>query len=131
MFLTFTNRNEKGQGMKFYFLLIAYFLAFSVLSFPQKKRTARADEAYDAGEFYEAIDLYKNAYSAIKDKQEKIRVIFQIAECYRKTNNSKQSELRYKRAVSREYPDPIAVFRYAEAKKMNGKYEGAIDEFKI
>ncbi len=127
---TFTNRNEKGQGMKFYFLLIAYFLAFSVLSFPQKKRTARADEAYDAGEFYEAIDLYKNAYSAIKDKQEKTRVTFQIAECYRKTNNSKQSELRYKRAVSREYPDPIAILRYAEAKKMNGKYEDAIDELK-
>jgi len=116
--------------MKFFFLLTVYFLVFSVLSYPQKKRTERADEAYVAGEFYEAIDLYKNAYSAIKDKQEKTRVTFQIAECYRKTNNSKQSELRYKKAINLEYPNPITILWYAEAKKMNQKYEDAIDEFK-
>jgi peptidoglycan-associated lipoprotein len=116
--------------MKSYFLITLFILGFTIPLSSQKKRIERADQAFMAGEFYEAIDLYKNAYSAIKDKKEKARVVFQIAECYRKTNDPKNSESRYKRAVNWEFPDPIAILRYAEAKKMNQEYEDAINEYK-
>jgi len=112
------------------FLSIILLLMFSLSAIAQKKRREKADEAYNAGEYYEAIDLYKDAYSVIQDKEERNRVVFMIAECYRKTNDPRRSELWYKKALGREFPDPIAQLRFAEAKKMNMKYEEAIDEFK-
>ncbi|UCG26851.1 MAG: OmpA family protein [Bacteroidales bacterium] len=111
-------------------ILIIFIVLLPLNVDAQKKRTLKADEAYNAGEFFEAIDLYKDAYSVIQDKQEKSRVVFQIAECYRKTNDSKRAELWYKKALGRDYTDPIAQLRYAEAMKMNLEYEEAINEFK-
>lgn len=115
---------------RYILLSILLLLLFTLDSSAQKKRTAKANEAFNAGEFYEAIDLYKDAYSVIQDKVEKTAVSFMVAECYRKTNDPRLSELWYKKAIGRDYPDPIAQLRYADAKKMNMKYEEAIDEYK-
>ena len=70
---------------RYILLSILLLLLFTLDSSAQKKRTAKANEAFNAGEFYEAIDLYKDAYSVIQDKVEKTAVSFMVAECYRKT----------------------------------------------
>ncbi len=113
-----------------FFLAVIFLVSIALDSSAQRKRTEKADEAYDAGEYYEAIDLYKDAYSVIQDKVERNRVVFMIAECYRKTNDPRRAELWYKKAIGRDFPDPIAQLHYAEALKMNMKYEDAIDEYK-
>lgn len=91
----------------------------------QNKKYLKAYEAYNAGEYYKAIDLFKEAYERITDKKEKTRIIFHVAECYRRTNRPKQAALWYSKALSKNYEDPLAYLYYADMLKMNGNYEDA------
>lgn len=74
--------------------------------------------------------MYKRAYTHIKrNKAERARIVYQIAECYRLTNDTKQAETWYKKAVSIKYPDPLATLYYADMLKVNEKYEDAVVEY--
>jgi peptidoglycan-associated lipoprotein len=94
-------------------------------SYSQNKRLQRAYDTYNAGEYYQAIDIFKDAYQKITDKGEKVRITFHIAECYRKINDPKQASMWYRKVLSRNYEDPVAVLYYADMLKMLGEYEEA------
>jgi peptidoglycan-associated lipoprotein len=115
-------------------LLLILLLTFSLLPdlSAQKRKMERAYESFTAGEYYDAIDLFKDAYSKIKksDKQGRAELVYMIAECYRLVNDPKNSETWYKLAVKSSYSKPEAQFWLAESVKKNGKYPQAIDEFK-
>jgi tetratricopeptide (TPR) repeat protein len=119
--------------MKQLFLfLIILTLASSIEIGAQKRKTDRAYSSFAAGEYYDAIDLYKDAYSKTKksDKNSRTELVFMIAECYRLTNDPKNAETWYKLAVKSSFSKPDAQFWLAESMKKNGKYPQAIDEFK-
>lgn len=98
----------------------------------QKRKTERAYESFYAGEYYDAIDLFKDAYSKTKkaDKSARAELVFMVAECYRNVNDPKNSETWYKLAVKSSYSKPDAQYWLAESMKKNGKYPQAIDEFR-
>jgi peptidoglycan-associated lipoprotein len=98
----------------------------------QKRKSDRAYSSFNAGEYYDAIDLFKDAYSKTKkaSKNTRTELIFMIAECYRLVNDPKDSETWYRLAVKSSYSKPEAQFWLAESIKKNGKYPQAIDEFK-
>ena len=98
----------------------------------QKRKIERAYESFEAGEYYEAIDHFKDAYSKTKksDKSARAELIFMVAECYRYVNDPKNSETWYKLAVKSSYSKPEAQYWLAESLKKNGKYPQAIDELK-
>ena len=98
----------------------------------QKRKTEKAYSSFKAGEYYDAIDLFKDAYSKTRksDKNTRTDVVFMIGECYRLTNNPKDAETWYKLAVKSAYSKPEAQFWLAESIKKNGKSQMAIDEFK-
>jgi peptidoglycan-associated lipoprotein len=98
----------------------------------QKRKSERAYSSFAAGEYYDAIDLFKDAYSKTKkaDKNTRTDLVFMIAECYRLTNDPKNAEIWYKLAVKSSSSKPEAQFWLAESMKKNGKYSLAIDEFK-
>ena len=98
----------------------------------QKRKIERAYSSFNAGEYFDAIDQFKNAYSKTKkaDKNSRTELVFMIAECYRLTNDPKDAETWYKLAVKSSYSKPEAQFWLAESLKKNGKYPLAIDEFK-
>ncbi len=98
----------------------------------QKRKAERAYSSFTAGEYFDAIDQFKNAYSKTKkaDKNSRNELVFMIAECYRMINNPKDAETWYKLAVKSSYSKPDAQFWLAESMKKNGKYQLAIDEFK-
>jgi peptidoglycan-associated lipoprotein len=110
------------------------FLILLITAFPQvygqKKKAERAYEFFKAGEYYEAIDHFKDAYSKTKDKDLKSEMVFMVAECYRLINDPKNSELWYKKAIKSSYSKPESQYWYADAIKKNGKYQMAIDEFR-
>jgi peptidoglycan-associated lipoprotein len=106
-------------------LLLGLFLFISPSSFSQNKKYVKAYEAYNAGEYYKAIDLFKEAYERITDKKEKSRIIFHVAECYRRTNSPRRAALWYSKAINKDYDDPLAHLYYADMLKMNGEYEEA------
>jgi peptidoglycan-associated lipoprotein len=98
----------------------------------QKRKTERAYEAFHAGEYYNAIDEFKDSYSKTKkaDKTTRTEIVFMIGECYRLTNDPKNAETWYKLAVKSSYPGPEAEFWLAESLKKNSRYQNAIDELK-
>ncbi|HOS72940.1 MAG TPA: OmpA family protein [Bacteroidales bacterium] len=98
----------------------------------QKRRHERAYDAYNAGEYYDAIDEFKNTYSKTKksDKESRAEYIFMIAECYRRVNDPRNAETWYKQAVRSAFSRPEAQFWLASTLKKNGKYQQAIEEFR-
>lgn len=99
-------------------------------SYAQKNFAADADKAFKYYQYYEAVSLYKKAYSKVKkNKAEKARIIFQIAECYRLANDTKQAETWYKKAVGVKYPDPMTTMYYADMLKANEKYDDAVIQY--
>jgi peptidoglycan-associated lipoprotein len=98
----------------------------------QKKKAERAYAAFEAGEYYDAIDQFKDTYSKTKgsDKATRSEIVYMIAECYRLTNDPKNAETWYKLAVKSTNSKPDAQYWLAESMKKNGKYQQAIDEMK-
>jgi len=111
--------------------LFLIFVAFPEIS-AQKHKSDKAYSSFAAGEYYDAIDLFKDAYSKTKkaDKNLRTEMVFMIAECYRLTNDPKNAETWYKLAVKSSYSKPEAQYWLAESLKKNGKYPLAVDEFK-
>ena len=70
----------------------------------QKRKIERAYSSFNAGEYFDAIDQFKNAYSKTKkaDKNSRTELVFMIAECYRLTNDPKDAETWYKLAVKHD-----------------------------
>ncbi len=104
-------------------------LFISAATFAQRGVTFNADKAYESGDYYDAINLYKKAYTKEKNKAKKAEVIFKVAECYRHTNDYKNQEVWYGKAVKAKIKDPNAVLFFANALKYNGKYDEAIVQY--
>jgi peptidoglycan-associated lipoprotein len=118
---------------QFLIILLAGFMiqiSPEVMAQRKKDKTAKAREAYAAGEYYVAIDLFKDAYNKVADRDVKNELTFLIAECYRITNQPTKAELRYKQAIQREYPNPIIYLRYADALRMDEEYEDAMEQYR-
>jgi peptidoglycan-associated lipoprotein len=95
----------------------------------KKQKDFRAQSAFEAGEYYEAIDLYKNAYNKV-DKDQKTAIFFKIGECYRILGDARSAVLWYKKAIREEYQDPIIFLRYGQMLLVTEKYDEAEEEFK-
>lgn len=119
--------------MKICRLLLTMFIASVILmsnTFAQKNWAQDADDAFKYQQYYEAVALYKKALTKIKkNKAEKARCTFQVAECYRLSNDTKQAEVWYKKTIASKYPDALATLYYADMLKINEKYEDAIVQY--
>ncbi len=119
---------------RLYRLGIAVFIMFLVIQTgevtAQRNYGSDADAAFDTEQYSVAIDLYKQAYTRVKrNKAEKARVLFRIAECYRLSNDKKQAVTYYQRVIQAGYPDPIAHLYLADAFKGNEQYAEAMVEY--
>jgi peptidoglycan-associated lipoprotein len=116
--------------------LLLFILFVVIIASPdmeaQKRKAERAYSSFAAGEYFDAVDQFKNAYSKTKkaDKSSRSELVFMIAECYRMINDPKDAETWYKLAVKSSSSKPDAQFWLAESMKKNGKHQQAIDEFK-
>lgn len=102
---------------------------FSLNVLAQTDHLQVANLAYEAKEYYTAINLFKKAYAKEKEKANKAEIIYRLAECYRYVNDSKQAETWYRKALSIKYPEPKVQLYFADAMKANGKYDEAIAEY--
>jgi peptidoglycan-associated lipoprotein len=119
--------------MRRFSILLLLLLILSIQESPaQKRKSERAYAAFNAGEYYDAIDLFKDTYSKTNtsDKTARANIVYMIAECYRLINDPKNAETWYKLAVKSPNPKPDAQYWLAESYKKDGKYLPAIDEFK-
>jgi len=107
----------------------AFILIFSLNALAQKDFLLEANAAFSNERYYTAIELYKKAYTREGDKIQKSFIIFRIGESYRHSDNPKQAEVWYSKAIKASYNDPIAIYYLAESKKLNGKLEDAAEEY--
>ena len=100
--------------------------------FAQRQRAERAYETFSAGEYYNAIDDFKRAYSRTNrsDRNARTELAFMIAECFRLINDPKSAETWYQLAVMSSTSKPEAQYWLAESMKKNGKFHEAIEEFR-
>ena len=128
----FYGQIEGGNMKRLLLLIILLVVVSSLEGTAQKRKAERAYSSFSAGEYFDAIDQFKDAYSKTKkaDKESRTELVFMIAECYRLSNDPKNAETWYKLAVKSSYSKPDAQFWLAESLKKNGKYPLAIDEFK-
>lgn len=109
--------------------LMLLIILIPLSAFPQKRKAQKAYDAWEAGEYFEAIDFFKDAYSKTRDREERNEYVFMVAECYRLTNNPRSAEPWYKRIAGRDNARPEATYWYAQTLKKNGKYEEALEAF--
>lgn len=108
---------------------LAIILFFSTAAVAQKNFSKDADKAFDNKEYFNAIELYKKAYTKAKKKEDKALIIFRTAECYRLINDNKQAEAWYIKAIKANYTDAKAQLYLADAKKAQEKYNEALIEY--
>ena len=91
--------------MKLKGLIFLLLMAISATTFAQKRSlTELADEAFESKQYVTAIDLYKKAYTKVKgNRQEKNRIMFQQAECYRLMDDKTLAIKTYQRLVKAKY----------------------------
>lgn len=116
-------------------ILFTIIFTFSLLfSIAQSRKAEAADIDFENMRYALAIPKYKKAYSRVKNnKIEKNRITYQLAECYRLTNEPKRSEAYYKRLVRAKYDrtEPSVLLKLADAQRNNGKYEDALENYKL
>ena len=115
-------------------LIFCILLLLSSEGVAQNKYTRNADNAFADQQYMTALARYQKAYSKVKkNKAERDRISFRIAECYRLMNNMKKAEIAYKRLVTGNYAktDPKIYLYYADALKTNGNYDEAINQYKL
>jgi peptidoglycan-associated lipoprotein len=124
---------------RFYQLLALAFLLMPVSGFAQladnedvvverHKTTKRADEYFEAKEYTVALEAYTKAYSKEKSRDQKQRISYNMAECYRFTGQCKRAGSYYLRAQKLGY-GALASLGYAEMLQCQGEYEDAIVAF--
>lgn len=92
------------------------------------KATKKADEYFDHKEYTVAIEAYAKAYSKEKQREEKRRISYNVAECYRYTGQFKRAAGNYLKAKKLGY-GPEATLGYAEMLQSQGEYEDALDAY--
>ncbi|MBW6502157.1 MAG: OmpA family protein [Bacteroidales bacterium] len=118
--------------MKQLTFIIFFIIVLIPDSFSQRRKAERAYGSFEAGEYYQAIDHFKSAYSKTRrsDREERSELIFMIAESYRLTNDPRNAETWYRQSVRSPLSRPESQLWLAESLKKNGKYQQAIDEFR-
>merc|ERR1711916_165978 len=96
----------------------------------QKSNTAEADAAYLNYSFFNAVDLYKKAYSKEKKTAEKKRILYRIGMSYYQIQDNKNAENWLKKAIKAGHPDVEAVYYLGDAIRKQGRFDEALIEFK-
>jgi len=110
------------------FTLTAAALVIFVANGFSQKLLKKADAAFEARQYYSAINMYKQAYAnAPKDK--KPVVLFKSGYASQEINDYKGAETFYQKAIALNYDDPTVYLMLAEVLKSQMKYPEAIVEY--
>lgn len=109
---------------------LVFLLASPQVIQAQRNYTQDADLAFKYKQYYSAIQLYKKAYSKVRNKVEKRRILFKTGECYRIIGEPRRAEQQYRRAIQAKYADPVVYLYYAEVLRDQEKYQEATKYFK-
>ena len=123
------------MSKKLFFIFTALLLVVAQPLDAQRRQPAKnADIAFERGQYNLAIERYKKAVKKTKKKkyeEERTRILYQLGECYRLTDNPKMAATQYKRVGKTEFPKshPIFYLHYGDMLKRIEKYDEALECF--
>ncbi|MBR5467048.1 MAG: OmpA family protein [Bacteroidaceae bacterium] len=93
----------------------------------------KAEKYYAIGEYFDAAEEYKKAYShtPVKEKAKRGERAFKMAECYRKIGYSAKAAGGYQNAVRYKVGGMEPVLRLAQMQHWMGKYNDAIKNYTV
>lgn len=93
----------------------------------------KAEEYYAIGEYFDAAEEFKKAYShtPVKEKSKRGERAWKMAECYRRIGYSAKAAGAYQNAVRYKTGGPEAVLRLAQMQHWMGKYNEAIKNYTL
>ncbi|MEZ4739441.1 MAG: hypothetical protein R2818_08820 [Flavobacteriales bacterium] len=92
----------------------------------QGKLAEEADDAFKKGFYFNAIELYKKAYTVEKKASTKAELIFKVGEAYKAIGDPEQAAVWYEKANKAQYSDPVTYLYIGDMLKQQGKYADAI-----
>ncbi len=104
-------------------------IVFATTAAAQGKLAEEADDAFNKGFYFNAIELYKKAYTVEKKASTKAELIFKVGESYRAIGDPQQAEVWYEKANKAQYTDPITYLYIGDMLKQQGKYAEAIASY--
>ena len=92
----------------------------------------KGDKFYALGEYYDAAEQYKKAYSQTKSKEKPLRGqrALKLADCYRRINYTQKAIGAYRNAVRFKQADSTAMLYLGRLQLKNGSYKEAEKTFK-
>lgn len=117
--------------MKLQVLYILWVIVWLLISCDQAKLSI-AREQYLRGEYYAAGETYRKLYRKAprEERAQRAIIAFEMAENYRKLNQSSRAVSAYQNAIRYEYPDTLMYLYYARMLHREGDYEGAEDAYR-
>ncbi len=109
------------------FISLSCFVRTGYSQVRSSKRLAAAEQAFTNYQYNNALTRYKKAYSRTRNKVEKDRILFQMAECYRFTNDIRRAEITYRRLLRTNYErrEPKVLLYYGDMLRASQKYDEA------
>ena len=91
----------------------------------------KGDKFFALGEYYDAANQYKKAYSQTKAKDKPLRGqrALKMADCYRRINYTQKAIAAYNNAVRYKQADSTALFHLGQQLLKNGQYKEAEKTF--
>lgn len=111
-------------------IIILTILAVSSAAFAQRNHIERGDEEFRNFMYDLAKDHYERALSSVRDKKDIAYVNYRLGYSYKMLGEYRKSETHFRIAVENYVQDvipPDVLLYYADALRMNGKYEDAIE----
>lgn len=93
----------------------------------------KAEEYFAIGEYYDAAEEFKKAYSntPVKEKEKRGERAWKMAECYRRIGYSAKAAGAYQNAVRYKIGGSEAILRLAQMQHSMGKYNEAIKNYTL
>lgn len=110
--------------LKPFFILSS--LLFCATLWGQNSIVKQADKFFEEYAYSKAIALYKKH---LEGDPKDFQAQYKLAECYRLTGNSKESEPHFQKSLSLVDQFPQIRFHYAQALMMNGKTSAAMAQY--
>jgi peptidoglycan-associated lipoprotein len=124
---------SKLKPFSFIIVIITALMILPAINVDAQSRKAQAaDDDFGNMRYSAAIPKYRKAYARSKrNRLERNRITFQLAECYRLINEPRRAEAYYRRLERLNYDriEPMVLLRLADMQRSGGKYEDALETY--
>ena len=120
------------KHIRFYQIITAISCLF-LISCGIEQNLKKADKHLSLGEYYDAADQFKQAYTKTppKERENRGKLALKMARCYNKINATPKAENAYRNAIRYNQASLDDRLAYARLLLKNGEYKQAEKEFRI